>query len=60
MQNQNAALTQTDLDALIVLANKCPLYDGTAVYQARRAYYKVTLNDNMEFTEDCEFKAPIK
>lgn len=37
----NSALSSYDTSNLILVANKCPFYDGIAVYQARGALYQL-------------------
>ena len=54
-----ASLTQTELSDLNTLANKCPLVDGKAVYQARALLCALS-KDNLQFTENCEFESSTK
>ncbi|MBS1638176.1 MAG: T9SS type A sorting domain-containing protein [Bacteroidetes bacterium] len=47
------AFTTDEINDLYALALKCPLTEGTAVYQAR-GLVSVLLNNSFEFTDNCQ------
>ena len=49
----NGSLTNGELADLIQLANRCPLVEGTSVYQAR-ALLCALFKEQLVFTENCE------
>ena len=53
------SVTQTELSDLEALANKCPLVDGNAVYQARALLCALS-KDNLQFDENCDFESRSK
>jgi len=54
LQKTDTVFTQTEMDDLTALAVKCPLSNGTSVYQARSLVCALK-KQNIPFTDDCDF-----
>jgi hypothetical protein len=50
-------LSSSDSSNLLLVANKCPFYDGIAVYQARSALYQLGYP---LISNDCESTLPVQ
>jgi hypothetical protein len=55
--NNNYGFTVSDVNTIASIANKCPLSDGNAVYQAR-TLLQIIKNQYMEFTDSCDADKP--